>query len=240
MFKERLFTLIELLVVISIIAILLTLLMPSLSKAREQARRAVDVSCTAQLSRASLLYSNDNDKYFPERSSGADILHNLKASGIDMNETFINPYLGEGSRSEVMFCISSSSDVRGPDHEKYDGKSNTGSGSTGTWDYSTRQYYNMWDYPGYSDWVIPGEAADYKPDLRTVLRADSRMALWGCLTLNINDTKWLAHGKAIEGGSPDGAANSLVDGSASWYNYSQLQKCFTKQNNLNYYWPVPE
>jgi prepilin-type N-terminal cleavage/methylation domain-containing protein len=46
--KFRLFTLIELLVVVAIIGILVSLLMPALAKAREEARKAVCVSNLGQ------------------------------------------------------------------------------------------------------------------------------------------------------------------------------------------------
>jgi prepilin-type N-terminal cleavage/methylation domain-containing protein len=60
------FTLVELLVVISIIALLLSILMPSLSQARKQAR---DMVCQSNLKQWSLyfsLYTNDNDGRFQQ------------------------------------------------------------------------------------------------------------------------------------------------------------------------------
>jgi len=57
---KKAFTLVELLVVISIIALLLAILMPSLSKAREQGRRVVCLSNTKQLSLAMMVYTEDN------------------------------------------------------------------------------------------------------------------------------------------------------------------------------------
>lgn len=56
------FTLIELLVVISIIGILVSLLMPSLARAREKARIAVCLSNQKQLALAYTMYSDDNDQ----------------------------------------------------------------------------------------------------------------------------------------------------------------------------------
>ena len=62
--KTRAFTLIELLVVIAIIALLLAILMPSLKKARDQARGVVCKSNLSQWGKIFYLYAYDNDSKF--------------------------------------------------------------------------------------------------------------------------------------------------------------------------------
>ena len=59
--KRNGFTLIELLVVISIIALLLSILMPSLTAAKEKARRIVCASNERQLTLAWIQYAGDNN-----------------------------------------------------------------------------------------------------------------------------------------------------------------------------------
>jgi len=70
--RSRAFTLIELLVVISIIALLIGLLLPALSKARETARRGECLSNQRQIGLVLQYYINDYDLIPREASGGGD------------------------------------------------------------------------------------------------------------------------------------------------------------------------
>ena len=59
--KTNAFTLVELLVVVAIIALLVSILMPALSKAREQAKRAFCLSNLRSLTIGWLMYADEND-----------------------------------------------------------------------------------------------------------------------------------------------------------------------------------
>ena len=68
--KNHGFTLIELLVVVAIIALLVSILMPALSKARQQAKAVVCMSNEKQMGLAMIYYSEENDFYVPRASGG--------------------------------------------------------------------------------------------------------------------------------------------------------------------------
>lgn len=63
--RRKGFTLIELLVVVAIIALLISILLPSLSRARELAKRAVCASNLRGIGQGEHIYSNDNTEWFP-------------------------------------------------------------------------------------------------------------------------------------------------------------------------------
>jgi len=70
--QKKGFTLVELLVVISIIAVLLAVLLPSLSKARNQAKLTVCRSNLSQLGKVWIMYAGDNRDYYPTGAIGND------------------------------------------------------------------------------------------------------------------------------------------------------------------------
>jgi len=75
--RRRAFTLIELLVVVAIIALLISILLPSLSRARAQARTSICASRITQVAKAILMYADDYDGATPFLGRGWEDCDNL-------------------------------------------------------------------------------------------------------------------------------------------------------------------
>jgi prepilin-type N-terminal cleavage/methylation domain-containing protein len=99
----RAFTLVELLVVIGIIALLLSILLPALSRVKEASNRAKCLANIAELGRAVLLYAHDNKDHLPDAGSGnaPDALMSPRAVGLPPwttfgpNNTYVLPSIGQ-------------------------------------------------------------------------------------------------------------------------------------------------
>ena len=73
LFGKEAFTLIELLVVIAIIAILASLLLPALSRAKDKAQATVDINNLKQILLASQMYSTENNDLLAHPGWGGDL-----------------------------------------------------------------------------------------------------------------------------------------------------------------------
>src|ERR1051325_6920158 len=77
--RSKAFTLIELLVVVAIIALLISILLPSLSRARELSKRATCAANLHGIAHAMYIYAQDGDK-FPALASTGGVLTTIGAT----------------------------------------------------------------------------------------------------------------------------------------------------------------
>jgi prepilin-type N-terminal cleavage/methylation domain-containing protein/prepilin-type processing-associated H-X9-DG protein len=161
---HRGFTLIELLVVIAIIAILAAILFPVFAQAREKAHQTSCLNNQKQISRAMLLYVQDNDELYP----GYTLVQNSWTGWLW--ETGLTPYIKADAKnqSSVYWCPSTSG---------IGGKVNAGWGSAHTGWQTTWGKFNRSESGSYchNGWTYGYGESDFKTIAETPFDMDG---LW--------------------------------------------------------------
>lgn len=219
------FTLIELLVVVAIIGILASILMPSLAKAREKAKIAVEINNRKQVITATTIYADDNSGYLPSRDS-TPYLHCLRwgSGGLNINEVLMEQYIGTGDklREELFFCDSTLNNIRNPDYGEY-----TNDHTTQNANYGTINYFNK---PG------AGSGLDSDFDISNISFGRPEDAVWSCMTLDKGAGKYMGHNAPDTAKKFDGASTAYMDGGAKWVSNKACRK-FWVGNGLTFYHP---
>jgi len=169
--NRRGFTLIELLVVVAIIALLISILLPSLDRARRQARQLVCATNLKSQHDAALLYAADNDDYIPRGMvgiTGSNEIGDLYP-GYNSYATAIMPYLGWNGNKNVKLSGSVTVDINANTMDLWTSagrESPYGSGGNFAWRarfnaMSTVEQFQCPDFPPFE----PNPETQWDPDI---------------------------------------------------------------------------
>ena len=241
---SRGFTLIELLVVISIVAVMISLLLPALASSRNLAQRT---NCSAQLhslGQAFAVYADTYENQYPANSEYGlpfeymingynNVTRNWNPAGFSLLYTS-----GVMTVPQMFYCPQSG--YYGADSASYGSYLPTlvDKGYTINWAniaYSYCYYYapsgqrNYWG----QDLDAPQIQFSNGPDdsNNTILAGDTTMAVF-------NSFAWpnpAASNHMTSGTTPDGGNELYNDGSVRWHNFSQMHAGYTWLGIFNFY-----
>ncbi len=235
--KQRNFTLIELLVVVAIIAILASLLLPALGRARDTAKRISELNDRKQLGMITIMYANDNQEYLPPR--GQEYPHRVISSTDsynDLNNLLLKAYIGNNvakARAQLFFCHSSLETMYNPQRNEYN--YNPSGGAKGL--YASLIYYKQ-PWPN-ADMNETGAWKVDRFDISSLRKAKRSYPMWGCQFIyKRNNAIWLGHDAPGSAAPPKGSNIFYIDGSARWVDKRDTAFFYYHYNGLFYYAPV--
>ncbi len=118
------FSLLELLIVVAVLALLVSILLPSLSRARQRAKVAVCASQMKQISFAMVTYTTNNRSYFPVNTSlgtGGEITWDDKLSkydGREVEQARLNGWIPHSDDHKLYICPADKSNYHSARHKR--------------------------------------------------------------------------------------------------------------------------
>lgn len=203
--NRRAFTLVELLIVIAIMGVLVGLLMPTVGRAREAARRAACLSNLRQVHQSFLLFSEEYDGRVPIGYRAVQGVGKKQFNSMIYSGTAVPPKFclfgmlyrtGYMKRPEVFFC---------PSNEDPQSSFNT---DLNPWPPGANPTTNCWaGYGGRPDWLLPDEVVKTDPHKMPRLAELRTKAIFADLT---------AVPARVDRRHRDGVNVLYGDGSAFW------------------------
>lgn len=222
--RRSTFTLIELLVVIAIIAILASMLLPALNKARQKATVLKCKSNTKSMAQGIQIYAADNREQLPVHPTftGAP-----RYQSIWWGRNMVNQY---GFNKKIFICPQNGHNAASDSTATWD----EGLGLTGNTDVdNNRSYYSMngrllrptYLYPAEIPKAVPaaGKLSKIRTPVRSIIILEYSVPTFTDGIMQINDTltRFATNAAAIRDHNGGGSNFAMIDGHAETLLYKQ-------------------
>ncbi|HOD82341.1 MAG: hypothetical protein BWX88_00514 [Planctomycetes bacterium ADurb.Bin126] len=221
------FTLVELLIVVAILSLLLAMLTPMLTRARELTRRAICASNQGQIARAFSIYAADNRQMLPPIGWNDPPLGVQKTSStyfwdMPLADKLLAEYIGQ---VELLYCPSYLLNNRYVEWGNLRRDRRWGDNHSAQWWWygwpELAGYPTQWRISGYNCLTQPQAGATHR--VRSINDPPNKVLLFG-MEISYNDSVSPTWGNNWErehwgNGRPDGQNVTCVDGHAAWKDF---------------------